>query len=228
MAKKGKSAIVTGGGSGIGLAIARSLVVRGHDVTICGRGADKLNEAADEAGAVPVPCDVSKADEVDELFAVHIERTGGIDVLANNAGIAWGGSFEDIAEADWDRVIEIDLKGVFLCSQRAIPQMKRQGSGHIFNISSVSGKRGQAHMAPYNAAKFGVIGLTETLSKELEREGIRACAICPAMVATPMIGGVVAAEELISPEDIARTVGYCLDLGPNASPREIVVWRTGH
>ena len=230
---KDQVAIVTGGGSGIGLAIARALMGDGVHVVICGRNRKRLGSAVKELSGMPgtvraVQADVSVADDIRRLIRETMNRFKRIDVLVNNAGIGKSGAVETFTVDDWNEVLDINLTGAFRFSQAVFPVMKRQKSGYLINISSVAGKIGMGGMGAYSASKFGLIGLTQSLIEEGEPYNIRATAICPGYVATPMVKGApVAFKDMIQPEDIGRTVLYLLNLTGNVVVKEIVLDRKG-
>lgn len=232
-ALNGKVALITGGSSGIGFAIAKALLSEGMTVAITAREPKRLEKAAEALRAkggqvIAAPTDVSQASEVAAFVDQVMHEAGRIDLLVNNAGIFRLGAIADLSEADWDAVQNINLKGAFLCTKAVLPAMKKQKSGYVVNISSVAGKTGFGEASAYCASKFGMIGLTESLLEEGVKDGIRATAICPGYVATPMVAGVdVPQAEMIPPEDIAKLVQSLLHLAPLTVIREIVVNRVG-
>ena len=165
----GRRVLVTAGAAGIGRAIVDTLVEAGARVHACDvdeAAMAALREARPEVGVTPA--DVADDAAVDRLFAEAQERLGGLDVLVNNAGIAGPtGAIEDIDPADWRRCLEVDLTGMFLCARRAVPLLKAAGGGVMVNLSSSAGRLGYAFRTPYAAAKWGVVGLTQSLAKEL-------------------------------------------------------------
>ncbi len=190
MKLKGKVAVVTGSGRGIGRAIAIALAKEGCKVVVCSRTqkeidstAKKIKKAGSEALAVKA--DVSNSNDVKNLVAVTLEEFGKIDILVNNAGVSVYKPFLETMEEEYENVMKINLKGIFLCIKEALPHMISQRNGIIINISSVLGKHGSKNFSVYSASKFGVIGLTESISEELP-EGIRIYAVCPGGVATSM------------------------------------------
>ncbi len=194
--KPGTRVLVTAGASGIGRAIADLFVAHGARVHICDVSDTFL---ADFAKAWPQAgcskADVSSEADVERLFAEMRARLGGLDVLVNNAGIAGPtGGVEDIAPADWRRTIDICLTGQFLCAHHAVPLLKAAGGGAIVNLSSAAGRFGYAFRTPYSAAKWGVIGFTQSLAKELGPANIRVNAILPGIVEGTRMSGVIEAR----------------------------------
>jgi NAD(P)-dependent dehydrogenase (short-subunit alcohol dehydrogenase family) len=185
-----KTALVTGAGRGIGLAIASRLAADGARVAVL-----DLDRAAAEAaakkvggGAIALVADVTKAADVDAAVHRVVDTWGRLDILVNNAGIT-GRSFPiwELSDDDWRRVIDADLTSVFLCCRAAIKVMLGQGSGRIINIASIAGKEGNPTLVPYSAAKAGVIGLTKALAKEVCTRGILVHAIAPAVIGTELL-----------------------------------------
>ncbi len=230
---KGQVALITGGSSGIGFAIAKVLVSEGMVVAITARGRSRLENAAavlrEQGGRViALTADVANASEVSACVREVIDETGRIDLLVNNAGIFRLGSIHTLPEEDWDAIQNVNLRGAFLCIKAVLPIMKQQNSGYVINISSVAGKNGFGGASAYCASKFGMIALTESLLEEEIGHQIRSTAICPGYVATPMVESVdVPQEEMIPPEDIAKLVQSLLHLAPHTIIREIVVNRAG-
>ncbi|MDU9004528.1 SDR family oxidoreductase [Sedimentitalea todarodis] len=191
---EGLRVAVTAGGSGIGLAIARELKAQGARLAICDVDAAALDSARAELGAeVADIADVSDPDQVGDFFANIKATMGGLDALVNNAGIAGPtGGVEDIDHKDWARCIDVCLTGQFLCAHHAVPMLKAAGGGSIVSMSSAAGRFGYAYRTPYAAAKWGVIGLTQSLAKELGSANIRVNAILPGIIEGPRIEGVIA------------------------------------
>jgi 3-oxoacyl-[acyl-carrier protein] reductase len=190
---KGRTAIVTGAARGIGLAIARRLTRDGLrvaladvDVETARREVDALQAAGAEALAVRT--DVTDPAGVEAMVGTVLERWGHLDVLVNNAGIAGRSApVQDLRLEEWQQVIAVDLTGVFLCCQAAVRAMLPRASGRIVNVASIAGKEGNPNLAPYSAAKAGVIGLTKALGKELAQSGILVNAVTPAVIETDIL-----------------------------------------
>ncbi|HEX4768373.1 MAG TPA: SDR family oxidoreductase [Lichenihabitans sp.] len=185
--------LVTAGASGIGRAIADLLIENGARIHVCDVSethlADFRKSHPDHGASL---CDVSDDAAVARLFADVGDRFGGLDALINNAGIAGPtGGVEEIAPADWRRTIDICLTGQFLCTHHAVPLLKRSGDAAIVNLSSAAGRYGYAFRTPYSAAKWGVIGFTQSLAKELGPAGIRVNAILPGIIRGPRMEGVI-------------------------------------
>lgn len=187
----GRAAYVTGASRGIGRGIALALANEGASVVVADIEAAAAESVADEirrAGgrADFRVVDVTKWDELVALVANVEQQFGQLDVAVNCAGVISVAAVEDVAEAEWNRVMDINAKGVFLSCKAAVPAMKRNGFGRIINISSVSGKDGYPKLALYSASKYAVLGFTNSLAKEVARDGITVNAICPGVVKTPM------------------------------------------
>jgi NAD(P)-dependent dehydrogenase (short-subunit alcohol dehydrogenase family) len=180
----GLRVVVTAAGAGIGRAIAATFHANGARVYICDVVEDHLADArAKLPGLGATRADVGVAAEVDRLFDQAIAYLGGLDVLVNNAGIAGPTApAEDVSPADWDRVIAVNLSGMFYCARRAIPEMKKAGGGSIVNISSTSGKTGLPLRVAYAVSKHAVMGLTETLAREVGPSNIRVNTILPGWI----------------------------------------------
>ena len=244
----GKRVVITAGAGGIGFVIARQLHAQGAKVAICDVDADALQYASRQLGdCIAVEADVSDDDAVEAFFAKVRAELGGLDVLVNNAGIAGPtGNLEDLSPADWRRCIDICLTGQFLSARQAIPMIKAAGGGSIVNMASAAAKHGYAYRTPYSAAKFGVIGLTQSLAKELGPDNIRVNAVLPGIVEGPRMEGVIRARaeatgvsydamqdeylknismrRMVSPEDVAATVAFLIsDAGANLSGQSLAV-----
>jgi NAD(P)-dependent dehydrogenase (short-subunit alcohol dehydrogenase family) len=221
------SALVTGGSSGIGLAIAEMLRADGYDVTLASRTREKLEAAAAGIGAFAVTANM--ADEADCIRAVgeHRERFGGMDVLVNSAGLGVGGTVESLQTKHIDLQLGVNLRGLLLVSREAIPLLK-ETRGWIFNLASIAGTAPTPGLTVYGATKAAVIALTRSQNLELEAAGVRAIAICPGFVDTAMAAwSGIAPDEMIRPEDCAEVVRMCLRLSPYARISQVVIERAG-
>ena len=222
-----RAALVTGGSSGIGLAIAQLLRDEGYDLTLVSRTREKIEAAAAELGAAAIAADVSDPDECARAVAEHQERFGRLDVLVNSAGVGIGGLVEDLDLKKLDLQLDINLRGLFLVTQAAIPLL-RETRGWIVNLASIAGTLPTPGLATYGATKAAVIALTRSLNAELDGAGVRAIAICPGFVDTPMAQwSGLEQEEMIRPEDCAEVVRMCLRLSPTARVPQVVIERMG-
>ena len=234
-----KAAIVTGASSGIGLAIADVLGQEGYGLTVAARRPEKLEAAAEGLRAKGYEVEVvagNLADEeaVRQVVAAHRERFGRLDVLVNNAGVGIGAT---VAELDTKRVdiqLDLNLRSLILFYRETADLLRAAGAEHrnalVVNTASISGKRGEAWLSVYSATKHGVVGFTEAMNKELNGEGIKSCALCPAFVDTPMTDFVkehVPAENMIRPEDVAEAVRMLLRLSPGCVIPEILFEQPG-
>lgn len=221
------TALITGGSSGIGLAIARALRTDGYELTVAARNRERLEDAARSLGAVAVETDVSIEDDCRRLVDTHSARFGRLDVLVNSAGVGVGGRVEDLATKHWDLQLDVNLRGAFLVTRFALPMLK-ESRGLIVNLSSIAGTMGAPSLAAYGAAKAALIAFTRSLNAEHRDDGIRATALCPGFVDTPMAEWTgMASEEMIQPEDCAELVRALLRLSPRARVPQIVIERLG-
>lgn len=224
----GKAVLVTGGASGIGRAVVERLAADGARLVIAdiiagegGRVAERVRQAGGEA--VFVHTDVRHSDQVQAMVAAAVDAYGRLDCAVNNAGVEHGlQALADFGEEDWERVQDINLKGVWLCLKHELPVMVRQGQGSIVNLASVAGLVGVALFGPYVASKHGVVGLTRTAALEYGRMGVRVNAVCPSAIRTEMFERSLAdrrdlAEKLVRNSPMRR-------LGEPAEVAEAVVW----
>ena len=234
-----RAALVTGGSSGIGLAISRALAEDGYAVTVSARRPDKLEAAvrslADDGLEVSAAAaNVASEEEVKGLIADHAERYGRLDVLVNNAGVGIGGAIEEVETKKLDMQLDVNLRSYVIAMREAMPMLKQAGGEHgkalIVNTASIAGKGGQGWLAVYSATKAGVIGLSQATQMEVGKDGIQVTALCPAFVDTPMTEWVqaqVKPEEMIQPEDLAETVRLLLRTSRHCLIPEVVFSRPG-
>lgn len=188
---KGHTAVITGGGRGIGKAIGESLAGRGVNIVVVDVNLDIAAEAAAELGklgvkTLPLKADVSSSSDVAGIIDNAVKEFGKIEILVNNAGITRDGLLLRMKEEDWDAVINVNLKGTFLCSKEAVKVMSRQRYGRIINIASIVAFMGNAGQANYSASKAGIVGLTKTIAKEYAGRNVTVNAVAPGFITTAM------------------------------------------
>jgi NAD(P)-dependent dehydrogenase (short-subunit alcohol dehydrogenase family) len=186
MRLEGQHALITGGGTGIGAAIARALAAEGAKLTLVGRRREKLEEVAGGLDALVAPADITSREEVDRAFALARDAQGPVTILVNNAGAAEGAPFAKVSETLWRDMLAVNLDGMFHCCQAALPDLLAAEAGRIVTVSSMAGLYGFAYAAPYIAAKHGAIGLTRALAAEYARTPLRVNAVCPGFVDSDM------------------------------------------
>lgn len=244
----GQRVLITAGAGGIGLAVAERLISEGAKVLVCDIDDERLAAFASRfEDAHTFKADVSDTAAVEKLVAYAAAKLGGLDTLINNAGIAGPtGKVEDIDPEEWRRCVDVCLTSQFLCTHFAVPLIKAAGGGAIVNMSSAAGKHGYPFRSPYSAAKFGVIGFTQTLAKELGGDNIRVNAILPGIVEGVRMEGVIRARaeqlgvsyaeaeaeylakislnRMVTAQDVAGTIAYLLSAdGHNISGQSIAV-----
>jgi NAD(P)-dependent dehydrogenase (short-subunit alcohol dehydrogenase family) len=234
-----KAALVTGGSSGIGLAIARALGEDGYGLTVSARRPEKLEAAVEDLSSARlevqgVPANMADEEQLASLVAAHEERFGRLDVLINNAGVGIGEAMDSLTTKYVDMQLGVNLRAVILMTRECLPMLREAGTEHgkalIVNTASVSGKSGQPWLSVYSATKAAVIGYSQATQKEIAGQGIQVTALAPAFVDTAMTDFVkeeVSAEEMIRPEDIAEAVRLLLRTSPNCLIPEIVFTRPG-
>lgn len=214
---KGKVAIVTGGGSGIGRGIALALAAQGSRIVLCGRRKDKIEEVVgtiwkNGGGAIAVEADVSQPEDVDRLVKAALESYNKIDFLINNAGVGGGGPIHLHDAAVWNRVLDVNLGGAFLMTRAVLPHMRERGGGHIINISSESGLEYYPGNGAYGVSKHAMNALGEYIQRENQDFNIRVNTVCPGMVVSEMTMDTPGLdhEKCLYPEDIADLVIWLL------------------
>jgi len=218
----GQVALITGGSQGIGLAIARRLGSLGARLALCARGKARLMKAvgalrAEGFEVLPVAANVARAKDVAALVQQTKQKLGVIDILVNNAGVGVFTPAHELSEGDWDRVMDTNLKGAWLCSKAVAPQMIRRGTGHIINISSLAGKNTFAGGGVYCASKWGLLGLSGCMAEDLRAHGVRVSAVCPGSVQTefsPHAGK--DPQKMLQPDDVAHVVAMLVTQAPQS------------
>lgn len=235
-----RAALITGGSSGIGLAIAKALGENGYAVTISGRRPDKLESAASElrSEGIEVNACPAPADDEDALIALvknHVEKYGRIDVLINSAGVGIGGALEGYQTKFIDMQLAVNIRAMIITTREAMPYLKTSAKENdqawVINLASIAGRYGQPWLSLYAATKAAVANWTNGMHKEFQNEGVRFTALSPAFVETPMTEfakeGGVPGDKMIRPEDLSSAVLWLLSLSPNARVPEIIFERVG-
>jgi 3-oxoacyl-[acyl-carrier protein] reductase len=215
---KDKVAIVTGSARGIGKYIALRLAKEGAKVVVTDinlEGCMAVVESFENFGGsgMAIKCDVTKSEEVESLINKTVEAYGKLDILVNNAGITMDATLKKMTEDQWDKVLDVNLKSVFLCSKYASGMMAENGGGRIINISSLSGVEGNFGQANYSASKAGIIGITKTLSKELGRKNITVNVVAPGFINTEMTQKI--------PEKVVEKLLATIPVGRKGEPEEV-------
>jgi 3-oxoacyl-[acyl-carrier protein] reductase len=229
----GQVALVTGASRGIGRGIALALAEAGAQVVLTARSEDRLRvverEIRERGGkASNLPADLAEESQVRALFARLAEAYSRLDILVNNAGLGLFGALSDFTAEDFDRLVAVNLKAVFLCCREAMRMMMSRRSGYIINISSVVGLKGYPDQSIYAATKHGVMGITKSLAVEAQPHGIRVSVVLPGGVDTEMLALArpdLTRSKLLRPEDIAQAVLYLLSLSPRAAIDQLYIRR---
>jgi NAD(P)-dependent dehydrogenase (short-subunit alcohol dehydrogenase family) len=232
-----RAALITGGSSGIGLAIARALAEDGYAITVSSRRAEKLEGAAEDLrnsghDVLSVPANMTQEDDLTAVVEAHRERFGRCDVLVNNAGVGIGQPMHELGTKQVDIQLGVNLRAVMLMTRECLPMLREAGAEHgkalIVNTASIAGKAGQAWISVYSATKAAVIGFSQSTQREVGGQGIQVTALAPGFVDTPMTEyarEMVDQKEMIQPEDIAEGVRFLLRTSPNCVVPEIVFMR---
>jgi 3-oxoacyl-[acyl-carrier protein] reductase len=226
----GKIALVTGAGRGIGKAVALSLAKLGCHLVLAARTTVELEKVRldiqnDKGIAIAIPTDLTRDEDIDTLVRESEREFGGVDILINNAGWGKRASVVRAKIEDWDQTLRVNLRAPMLLAQKFLPAMLAKGEGAVINISSVSGKSGEANGAAYSASKFGLIGFTQSLFEEVRERNIKVAVILPGFVDTPMIPPVkhLDRSKMIQADDVAQAILYILKAPATACPVEITI-----
>jgi 3-hydroxybutyrate dehydrogenase len=217
----GKTALITGGGRGIGRAIAHAFAREGARIAVAARTAAQVEQVASEIGpnAIALVCDVADSESVTRMFSDLRERLGDADILVNNAGVAETATVINTTDELWHRHLSINLSGTFYCTRAALPAMLKNRWGRVINVASIAGKAGSAYVAAYTASKHGVMGLTRSIAAEVAATGITVNAICPGYVETAMVSRGV--EQIT--QKTGRTTDEVLDALKKMNPQNRLV-----
>ena len=213
--------VITGAGAGIGLATATAAAAEGARVVLLDAQQERLDRAQKSfpvGACMPICCDVSRSNQVKAVFDAVAKVHDAVDVLVNNAGIQHYGTVVDTPEDEWDRVLRVNLKGAYLCAQRAIPLMQRRGRGVVVNVSSVQAFLSQRSVAPYTASKTALLGLTRSIAIDFA-PAIRCVAVCPGTVDTPMLHSAI--RESKDPDAVLEECRQMHPLKRIAQPQEV-------
>jgi len=233
---KGKKAIITGGGRGLGKATAIAFAKEGIDVAITGRNEAVMKETVAELKSFGVNAfytvfDVTNFEAVKSGIKVTISNLGGVDILVNNAGIAAFGTFNDMEVDQWSNIIQTNLMGMYYVTKEVLPHLIKQNEGEIINVASTAGLTGNANTSAYSASKFAVIGMSQSLMKEVRKNNIRVCTLTPSTIASDMsielgIATKDSQDSVLQPEDFAELVVAGLKLNKRAMLANASLWST--
>ena len=233
---KSKKAIITGGGRGLGKATAIAFAKEGIDIAITGRNEEVLKETVSELEAFGIKAiysafDVSNYEDVKSGIKSIVNTLGSVDILVNNAGIAAFGSFIEMDVNQWSQIIQTNLMGMYYVTKEVLPHLINQNEGDIFNVASTAGLSGNANISAYSASKFAVIGMSESLMKEVRKNNIRVCTLTPSTIASDMsielgIANKDSQDSVLQPEDFAELIVAGLKLPRRAMLKGASLWST--
>lgn len=233
---KNKKAIITGGSRGLGKATAIAFAKEGIDVAITGRNEKVLKETVAELEAFGIKAiysvfDVGNYEEVKTGIKTIIDTLGTVDILVNNAGIAAFGSFNDMEVSQWSQIIQTNVMGMYYVTKEVLPHLIDKNEGDIINVSSTAGLNGNANVSAYSASKFAVIGMSESLMKEVRKNNIRVCTLTPSTIASDMsidlgIANKDSEDSVLQPEDFAELIVAGLKLPRRAMLKSAALWST--
>ncbi len=233
---KSKKAIITGGGRGLGKATAIAFAKEGIDIAITGRNEEVLKETVSELEAFGIKAiysafDVGNYEDVKSGIKSILNRLGSVDILVNNAGIAAFGSFNEMDVSQWSQIIQTNLMGMYYVTKEVLPHLISQNEGDIFNVASTAGLNGNANTSAYSASKFAVIGMSESLMKEVRKNNIRVCTLTPSTIASDMsielgIANKDSQDSVLQPEDFAELIVAGLKLPRRAMLKGASLWST--
>ncbi|OBQ52515.1 3-ketoacyl-ACP reductase [Tamlana sp. s12] len=233
---KNRKAIITGGSRGLGKATALAFAHEGIDVAITGRNEKLLKETVAEIEALGVKAtyaafDVGNYEDVKVAIKELIENLGGVDILVNNAGIAAFGTLNDMPVDQWTQIIQTNVMGMYYVTKEVLPNLIHQNDGEIINVSSTAGLNGNASTSAYSASKFAVIGMSESLMKEVRKNNIRVCTLTPSTIASDMsvdlgIATKDSEDSVLQPEDFAQLIVAGLKLPKRAMLKSAALWST--
>ena len=233
---KGKKAIITGGSRGLGKATALAFAKEGIDVAITGRNEKNLQETVEELKALGVNAtyalfNIGNYEEVQNGIKQIISKFGSVDILVNNAGVAAFGALNDMKVDQWSEIIQTNVMGMYFVTKEVLPYLIEKNEGDIFNISSTAGLTGNANTSAYSASKFAVIGISESLMKEVRKNNIRVCTLTPSTIASDMsielgIANKNSEDSVLQPDDFAELIVAGLKLPRRAMLKAASLWST--
>ncbi|WP_438969525.1 3-ketoacyl-ACP reductase [Nonlabens sp.] len=233
---KNKKAIITGGSRGLGKATAIAFAKEGIDVAVTGRNEKALQTTVKELQEIGVKAtyavfDIGNYDEVQQHIKTLVTDLGGVDILVNNAGMAAFGTLNEMPVEQWSQIIQTNVMGMYYVTKEVLPYLIEQNHGEIINVSSTAGLSGNASTSAYSASKFAVIGMSESLMKEVRKNNIRVCTLTPSTIATDMavdlgIADKESEDSVLQPEDFAQLIVAGLKLPKRAMLKSAALWST--